>query len=97
MLTLASRVLSLSTFGPPFRRLRKVKDHLAGIVADDILLLRENITTTLREYEVQEALEERGMCVFPSCSHFVLTDCSMGSVSQQALRMRGCAHASSGG
>ena len=53
----------MSTFGPPPRRLRQVKKRLSAIAADDALLIRENCGERLDAWEVQEALEERGMYV----------------------------------
>ncbi|CDO72765.1 hypothetical protein BN946_scf184994.g18 [Trametes cinnabarina] len=54
-------VLSLSTFGPPLMRLRRIKKHLQAIAADDALLFRENAGERLSAEEVREALEERGI------------------------------------
>ncbi|KAJ3011915.1 hypothetical protein NUW54_g2023 [Trametes sanguinea] len=62
-------VLSLSTFGPPPMRLRRIKKHLRSIAADDELLFRENSGERLSVDELREALEERGMCV---CFHLSL-------------------------
>ncbi|KAH9940521.1 uncharacterized protein BXZ73DRAFT_98951 [Epithele typhae] len=56
-----SGVLSLSTWGPPPSRLRRVKKYLDSIAADDTLLIRENWGEMLIPIEVQEALEERGI------------------------------------
>ncbi|KAI9066620.1 hypothetical protein FKP32DRAFT_1589494 [Trametes sanguinea] len=54
-------VLSLSTFGPPPMRLRRIKKHLRSIAADDELLFRENSGERLSVDELREALEERGI------------------------------------
>ncbi|KAL7281191.1 hypothetical protein ACG7TL_004499 [Trametes sanguinea] len=54
-------VLSLSTFGPPPMRLRRIKKHLRAIAADDVLLFRENAGERLSVDELREALEERGI------------------------------------
>ena len=43
--------------------MRRVKKHLNAIAADDALLIRENWGSSLKAWEVQDALEERGMCV----------------------------------
>ena len=56
-------IFSLSTFGIPSMRLRRVKKHLANIMADDALLVRENFGERLTVVELREALEERGMYV----------------------------------
>ncbi|KAI8969574.1 hypothetical protein BD414DRAFT_510907 [Trametes punicea] len=54
-------LLSLSTFGPPPMRLRRIKKHLQAIAADDELLLHEDAGERLSVEELREALEERGI------------------------------------
>ncbi|KAI0633615.1 hypothetical protein C8Q77DRAFT_800731 [Trametes polyzona] len=54
-------VLSLSTFGPPPMRLRRIKKRMNVLAADDVLLARENAGAHLSPTELREALEERGM------------------------------------
>lgn len=58
-----SSVLGLSTVGPRPMRIRRIKQHLAIIGEDDALLLRENAISSLRENDLRDALEERGMWV----------------------------------
>ena len=54
-------MFSLSTFGIPAMRMRRVTKHLASIAADDALLIRENFAGRLTAHELREALEERGL------------------------------------
>ncbi|KAL1942708.1 hypothetical protein VTO73DRAFT_4948 [Trametes versicolor] len=56
-----SGVLSLSTFGIPPMRLRRIKNHLQALAADDALLARENAGERLSVNELRDALEERGI------------------------------------
>ena len=56
-------VLSLSTFGPPPTRLKRLEKHLKRIVEDDTRLAAEGSGSRLNLVELGEALEERGMCV----------------------------------
>ncbi|KAA1474262.1 hypothetical protein DENSPDRAFT_840837 [Dentipellis sp. KUC8613] len=53
--------LTLSTFGPPGLRRRRIQRHLSSIAADDILLRQENMGNRLTHPELLEALEERGI------------------------------------
>ncbi|KAI0321091.1 hypothetical protein OF83DRAFT_1101517 [Amylostereum chailletii] len=53
--------LSLSTWGPPHLRIRRVERHLQGIAADDALLTSEGMGERLTQPELIEALEERGI------------------------------------
>ncbi|KAM5530923.1 hypothetical protein V8D89_015413 [Ganoderma adspersum] len=69
-----SGMFSLSTFGIPAMRMRRVKKHLASIAADDALLIRENFAGRLTAHELREALEERGLMT--------------GKLSPQAMRAR---------
>ena len=55
------RMFSLSTFGIPAIRMRRIKKHLARVAADDALLIRENFAGRLTAHELREALEERGV------------------------------------
>ncbi|KAI0661244.1 hypothetical protein C8Q70DRAFT_1130735 [Cubamyces menziesii] len=54
-------LMSLSTFGPPPMRLRRIKKHLQAIAADDVLIAREGAGERLSVEELREALEERGI------------------------------------
>ncbi|KAF8629111.1 hypothetical protein AX17_005697 [Amanita inopinata Kibby_2008] len=54
-------ILRLSTIGTDTLRIRRIRQHLAFIREDDILLLRNRIP--LSEKELNEALEERGIIV----------------------------------
>lgn len=56
-------MLSLSTFGIPPMRLRRIKNHLQALATDDALLTRENAGERLSVNELRDALEERGMYV----------------------------------
>lgn len=56
-------MLSLSTFGIPPMRLRRIKNHIQALAADDALLARENVGERLSVNELRDALEERGMYV----------------------------------
>lgn len=49
-------------------RLRRIKNHLQALAADDALLTRENAGERLSVNELRDALEERGMCVHLSPS-----------------------------
>ncbi|PIL34099.1 transporter [Ganoderma sinense ZZ0214-1] len=69
-----SGMFSLSTFGIPPVRMRRIKKHLAGVAADDALLIRENFGGRLTAHELREALEERGIMT--------------GKLSPQAMRAR---------
>ncbi|KAI1796342.1 hypothetical protein LXA43DRAFT_1157234 [Ganoderma leucocontextum] len=55
-----SGMFSLSTFGIPPVRLRRVKKHLAKVAADDAVLVQENFGARLTAAELREALEDRG-------------------------------------
>lgn len=57
------RLLSLSTWGPNFRRRKRVERHIGSVVADDALLVKEGMGDRLTHPELLEALEERGMYV----------------------------------
>ena len=54
-------LLSLSSWGPNFRRKSRIVRHLQSIVADDVLLAKEGMGDRLTNPELLEALEERGM------------------------------------
>ena len=56
-----SSVLGLSTVGPRPMRIRRIKQHLTIIGEDDALLLQENAISSLRQNDLRDALEERGM------------------------------------
>lgn len=62
-------MFSLSTFGIPAVRMRRIKKHLANVAADDVLLIRENFGGRLTAAELREALEERGMYVTVQSMH----------------------------
>jgi LETM1 and EF-hand domain-containing protein 1 len=57
-------VLRLPTWGPNLLKKRRISKHLAGIVQDDVRLLGENRGMDLKDGELTEALEERGLCVY---------------------------------
>lgn len=63
---LFSSLLSLSSWGPNFRRKSRIERHLQSIVADDALLAKEGMGDRLTKPELLEALEERGMYVLLS-------------------------------
>ncbi|KAI0001290.1 hypothetical protein BJV74DRAFT_766424 [Russula compacta] len=54
-------LLSLSTWGPNFRRWSRVKQHIKSVVVDDALLVAEGMGDRLTHPELLEALEERGI------------------------------------
>ncbi|KAH9046884.1 hypothetical protein EDB84DRAFT_1463972 [Lactarius hengduanensis] len=54
-------LLSLSTWGPNFRRRSRLERHIQYIVADDALLAKEGMGDRLTHPELLEALEERGI------------------------------------
>ncbi|KAI9449402.1 hypothetical protein BJY52DRAFT_1307592 [Lactarius psammicola] len=54
-------LLSLSTWGPNFRRRSRIERHMQSIVADDALLVKEGTGDRLTHPELLEALEERGI------------------------------------
>jgi len=54
-------VLSLSTWGPDFRRRWRVERHLKSVVLDDELLVKEDMGDRLTQPELREALWERGI------------------------------------
>ncbi|KAH9176773.1 hypothetical protein EDB89DRAFT_1939827 [Lactarius sanguifluus] len=54
-------LLSLSTWGPSFRRRSRLERHMQSIVADDALLAKEGMGDRLTHPELLEALEERGI------------------------------------
>ncbi|KAI0256312.1 hypothetical protein BJV78DRAFT_1358280 [Lactifluus subvellereus] len=54
-------LLSLSTWGPNFRRRKRVERHMNSVVADDALLVKEGMGDRLTHPELLEALEERGI------------------------------------
>ncbi|KAH8995729.1 hypothetical protein EDB92DRAFT_159415 [Lactarius akahatsu] len=54
-------LLSLSTWGPNFRRRSRLERHMQSIVADDALLAKEGMGDRLTHPELLEALEERGI------------------------------------
>jgi len=56
-----SGLLSLSTWGPEFRRKHKIERHMKSVVADDLLLVKEGLGDRLTHPELLEALEERGV------------------------------------
>ena len=58
---LSFSLLSLSTWGPNFRRRSRIESHMQSIVADDALLVKEGMGDRLTYPELLEALEERGM------------------------------------
>ena len=62
-----SSLLSLSTWGPNFRRRSRIERHMQSIVADDALLVKEGTGDRLTRPELLEALEGRGMWVLPEC------------------------------
>ncbi|KAI0051260.1 hypothetical protein FA95DRAFT_1485894 [Auriscalpium vulgare] len=60
-LTALCGMLSLSTFGPPPVRLRRLRSHLDKVAHDDALLIKEGMGDRLTQPELLEALEERGI------------------------------------
>lgn len=54
-------LLSLSSWGPNFRRKSRIERHLQSIAADDALLVQEGMGDRLTHPELLEALEERGI------------------------------------
>ncbi|VDB87346.1 unnamed protein product [Peniophora sp. CBMAI 1063] len=54
-------VLSLSTFGPPPTRLKRIEKHLKWVAEDDTRLAAEGFGSRLNLVELGEALEERGI------------------------------------
>ncbi|KAF8270247.1 hypothetical protein EI94DRAFT_1571874 [Lactarius quietus] len=54
-------LLSLSSWGPNFRRQSRIERHMQSIVADDALLVKEGLGDRLTHPELLEALEERGI------------------------------------
>ena len=54
-------LLSLSSWGPNFRRRSRIERHMTTIVADDALLAKEGMGDRLTHPELLEALEERGV------------------------------------
>lgn len=58
------RVLSLSTWGPNFKRKWGIERHLKSVVIDDELLTKEGMGDRLTHPELREALLERGMYVY---------------------------------
>ena len=58
---LSSSLLSLSTWGPDFRRRSRIERHMQSIVTDDALLVKEGMGDRLTYPELLEALEGRGM------------------------------------
>lgn len=56
-------VLNLSTLGPSLIRRLRLKRHLQRVIQDDTLLEQEGSGQRLTLPELQEALEERGLCV----------------------------------
>ena len=54
-------LLSLSSWGPNFRRRSRIERHMQSLVADDALLAKEGMGDRLTHPELLEALEERGM------------------------------------
>jgi len=64
-------LLSLSTWGPDFRRRRRIERHMKFVAVDDSLLVREGLGDRLTHPELLEALGERGMYV--RLAHFMRT------------------------
>ena len=91
--------MSLSTFGPPPMRLRRIKKHLQAIAADDVLIAREGAGERLSVEELREALEERGMYVplLTVESSFADNLVFQLVVSQRACRRMPCVRDSVGG
>ncbi|KAI0000567.1 hypothetical protein BJV77DRAFT_1063946 [Russula vinacea] len=54
-------LLSLSTWGPNFRRRRRIQKHLGSVIVDDELLTKEGMGDRLTHPELLEALWERGI------------------------------------
>ncbi|KAI9511142.1 hypothetical protein F5148DRAFT_402926 [Russula earlei] len=54
-------LLSLSTWGPNFRRRGRIERHMKTVVVDDALLVKEGMGDRLTHPELLEALEERGI------------------------------------
>jgi len=54
-------LLSLSSWGPNFRRRSRIERHMQSIVADDASLATEGMGDRLTHPELLEALEERGV------------------------------------
>jgi len=54
-------LLSLSTWGPAFRRRRRIERHMKFVTVDDTLLVREGLGDRLTHPELLEALGERGV------------------------------------
>lgn len=63
-------MLRLATVGIDAIRIRRIRNHLQFITLDDNLLLRDNALENLSAREVNEALEERGLYVFPCFDFF---------------------------
>ena len=57
-------LFSLPTWGPAFLHRRRIQKHLASLSTDDALLVKEDLGSHLKDEELVEALEERGLWVF---------------------------------
>jgi len=54
-------LLSQSTWGPNFRRRRRIEHHMKFVAVDDALLIKEGLGDRLTHPELLEALGERGI------------------------------------
>jgi len=54
-------LLSQSTWGPSFRRRKRIERHMRFVAADDVLLAKEGLGDRLTHPELLEALQERGI------------------------------------
>lgn len=67
-------MFSLPTWGPAFLHRRRIRNHLVALARDDALLVKENLGSRLKDEELIEALEERGLWVFQFWSHMAIHD-----------------------